>query len=230
MTVVVTGSASGIGKAIADRLLSKGYEIVGVSKYEQYENKHEDKFRYYKADVRNINELYKISDELRKEGKTVEALINCAGVYHNSPIKYVFPEQVYNVLDTNVKGVFNACQAFIPLMDTNKHTPIITMSSMAATITNEASMYSASKAAVESLTKSIAKQVSKTKIRPNCIAPGPIGTNFIRFMPAQMAEAGVSRQIIEKMFTVDDIANVVELLMDERSSSIIGESISIGGV
>jgi 3-oxoacyl-[acyl-carrier protein] reductase len=115
-------------------------------------------------------------------------------------------------------------------MDHTQHSQIISISSLAATMTNEASAYAAAKAGVEALTKSIAKQSSMTSIRANCIAPGPIQTEFIKDMPEFIVKQGVDRQIINKYFTPEDIADVVELLLDPRSNSITGQVLNIGGV
>jgi len=225
--IIVTGSSGGIGRVIALRMHNLGHKVIGISRTK---NIQEVEYQTFNADVRNINELQKISVSIKDNDDPVLAIINCAGVFYPSAIKFYFEDKVFDVFDTNLKGTFNASQAFLPLMDHTKHSQIINISSLAATMTNEASAYAAAKAGVEALTKSMAKQVGMTKIRVNCIAPGPIETGFIKAMPDFVVQQGVDRQIINKFFTPDDIADIVEILLDEKTSSLTGQVFNIGGV
>jgi 3-oxoacyl-[acyl-carrier protein] reductase len=225
--IIVTGSGSGMGKCIAQRLHSNGEKVLGISLYKP---QYEPEFDTILADVRDIKSLYAISKDLLDNGEEVTALINCAGIYEPTPAGFFFEDKAYNVIDTNLNGVFNSCQAFLSNMNPEKHTPIINISSLAAHMANEATMYSASKAGVESFTKGFAKQLSHTKIRPNCIAPGPILTDLTRKHLLNGDKTTVSRQIIERVFEIDDVANLVEILMDVRSDSLTGQVLHIGGI
>lgn len=225
--IIVTGSGSGMGKCIAQRLHSNGEKVLGISLYKP---QYEPEFDTILADVRNIKSLYAISKDLLDNKEEVTALINCAGIYEPTPAGFFFEDKAYNIIDTNLNGVFNSCQAFLQNMNPSKHTAIVNISSMAAHIANEATMYSASKAGVESFTKGFAKQLSNTKIRANCIAPGPIMTDLTRRHLMTGDQSTVKNQIIERLFELDDVANLVEILMDARSDSLTGQVLHVGGI
>jgi 3-oxoacyl-[acyl-carrier protein] reductase len=225
--IIVTGSGSGMGKCIAQRLHSNGEKVLGISLYKP---QYDPEFDTILADVRDIKSLYSISKDILENGEEVTALINCAGIYEPTPAGFFFEDKAYNVINTNLNGVFNSCQAFLSNMNPEVHTSIINISSLAAHMANEATMYSASKAGVESFTKGFAKQISNTKIRANCIAPGPIITDLTRRHLLTGDQSAVKNQIIERLFDLDDVANLVELLMDSRSDSLTGQVLHIGGI
>lgn len=225
--IVITGSGSGMGQHIAQRLHSAGHDVLGISLYKpQYEPEFDTEI----ADVRELKQMYKISKKILDSGKKVDVLINCAGIYEPTPAGFFFEDKAYNIINTNLNGVFNSCQAFLSNMDPEKHTSIINISSLAAHMANEATMYSASKAGVESFTRGFAKQLSHTNIRANCIAPGPIMTGLTRKHLINGDQTAIANQIIQRLFDLDDVANLVELLMDERSSSLTGQVLHVGGM
>ena len=225
--IVITGSGSGMGQRIAQRLHSAGHEVLGISLYKP---QYSPEFDTELADVRDLKSMYRISKKISDGGKKVDTLINCAGIYEPTPAGFFFEDKAYDVINTNLNGVFNSCQAFLSNMDPEQHTSIINISSLAAHIANEATMYSASKAGVESFTKGFARQLSHTNIRANCIAPGPIMTDLTRKHLINGDQSAVSSQIIKRLFDLDDVANLVELLMDKRSSSLTGQVLHVGGL
>ena len=225
--IVITGSGSGMGQRIAQRLHSAGHEVLGISLYKP---QYSPEFDTELADVRDLKSMYRISKKISDGNKKVDTLINCAGIYEATPAGFFFEDKAYDVINTNLNGVFNSCQAFLSNMDPEQHTSIINISSLAAHIANEATMYSASKAGVESFTKGFARQLSHTNIRANCIAPGPIMTDLTRKQLINGDQSAVSSQIIKRLFDLDDVANLVELLMDKRSSSLTGQVLHVGGL
>ena len=225
--IIVTVSGSGMGKCIAQRLHLNGEKVLGISLYKP---QYKPEFDTVLADVRNINSLRQISKSLLDNGDQVTSLINCAGIYEPTPAGFFFEDKAYNVINTNLNGIFNSCQSFLPNMNPEIHTAIINISSLAAHMANEATMYSASKAGVESFTKGFAKQLSNTKIRANCIAPGPMLTDLTRKHLLDRQSTAVDKQIIEKMFILEDVANLVEILMDARSDSLTGQVLHVGGI
>jgi len=92
------------------------------------------------------------------------------------------------------------------------------------------SIYSASKAGVENFTRSFAKEVSHFNINVNCIAPGPIKTNLLKGLTQVQIKSIISKQIIVKQFAPTDICNLVEILLDQRSNSLSGQILRVGGV
>ena len=228
MTVLVVGAVRGIGNEVAKRLVSLGHDVIGVGRHVRNSDNN-DTFEYIQTDIIDKEKLDNLFNTIKERNVVISGIVNCAGAYWPSPAYgEIFP-QVEQMMNVNVMGPYNVISKFLTLVDPNKHTPIINISSLAAHQVNAESMYSASKAALETYTRSLAKQVCGTKIRPNCIAPGPIRTRFTKFMPEVYFQTLLLGQLIPKEYTVTDIANLVELLFDEKSSSLSGQVFNVGG-
>lgn len=229
MTVIVTGASRGIGRAIAERLQSKNYKVIGISKYSIEDDKYQPpNFDLYQCDVTSIEDLKIIYDKVRNTG--VSGLVNAAGIFAAWPMNYFRYEDYKKVIDVNLIGSINTCSIFLNLMDKEKHTPIINISSIASTITNSATVYTASKSGLNGFTSALAKELGKTKIRPNTICPGMIETDMTKItsLDKRAWQSYVDSQPIGIQLTKEHVADVVELLFDERSSCIGGQSIQIG--
>ncbi len=229
MTVVVTGASRGIGRAIAERLYLKGYDVLGIYKKTIEDNKYSPTiFELEQADVTSIEDLNLIYEKIKYRG--VSGLINAAGLFAAWPINNFKYEDYKKIIETNLIGSINTCSIFLDLMDKNKHTPIINISSIASFVTNDATIYTASKAGLNGFTASLAKELKHTKIRPNCICPGMIETDMTRLtaLDKNKWKALVESQPIGIQLTPQNVADIVEILFDEKSSCIGGQSIQIG--
>lgn len=229
MTVIVTGASRGIGRAIAERLHSKGYEVLGISREgDNTDRSPKANFKIQKADVCNVEDLNLIYESIKN--KKVSGLINAAGVFSSMPIENFKYEVYKKIIDVNLIGLINTCSIFIKLMDKNIHTPIINISSISAHVPNEATVYSASKAGVNGFTSSLAKELRFTKIRPNTICPGLIETDMTRITSLDKNRWNqiVSAQPMGVQLSLDNVADVVEIFFDEKTSCIGGQFIQIG--
>lgn len=229
MTVIVTGASRGIGRAIAERLDSLGYNILGISKYSVEDDRYpKPEFDLLQADVTNIKELKDVYSKISSH--TVKGLVNAAGVFASWPMNYFKYEDYKKVIDVNLIGSINTCSIFLDLMDKNNHTPIINISSIASNVTNSATAYTASKAGLNGFTSALAKELGRTKIRPNTICPGMIETDMTKItsLDKRAWESYVQSQPMGINLTTSHVADVVELLFDEKSSCIGGQSIQIG--
>lgn len=138
---------------------------------------------------------------------------------------------VNNIIQTNLIGTINCCQLFSPLMIRQKRGSFINFSTIAVALALKGeSVYAASKAGVENFTRSFAREMSDFNINVNCIAPGPIKTDLLKGITQNQIDKIISQQIINKQFTPEDICDLVEVLLDKRSSSINGQIINVGGV
>lgn len=231
MTVIVTGASRGIGRAIADRLHSLGYEVLGISLRDPVDLRYESPdYPIEKADISDINSLNEIYEKVKNT--KITGLVNSAGVFENLPFLF-FPYNNYKkIIDVNLIGAMNMCSVFLKLMDKEVHTPIVNISSIAAHYPNHSTAYTASKMGLEGFTKSLAKDLSHTKIRPNCICPGFIKTDMTKanlvFSDSNTLKEYVSSQPIGIPLTVEHVADVVELLFNEKSNCVGGQSIQIG--
>ncbi len=140
------------------------------------------------------------------------------------------PETSEKLVKINFLGTVYSSQIFAPLLIRNGGGVILNFSSIAAAINIEGeAVYAATKSAVETYSKTLAKELSKFRIRVNCIAPGPIKTNLLRGVSDNQVKEIIESQIVQQQYTSADVANIVELLLDDRGSSISGQVIHIGG-
>ena len=224
--IIVTGASRGIGLAISNRLFESGEEVLGISR-----NVVSAKFTSKSIDVTDFKSIKNLSDEIRLSGKTVTAVINAAGIASMNLALMANPLTSVDLVNVNFLGTVYSCQAFAPLLIRNGGGSVINFSTIASALHLEGeSIYAATKAAVENYSKTFAKELSKFNIRVNCIAPGPIQTDLLRGVTEDQLNKIVKSQIIENKFEKDDIADLVELLLDPKAKSLTGQVFHVGGV
>jgi 3-oxoacyl-[acyl-carrier protein] reductase len=223
--IVVTGASKGLGRAICDRLISKGMPVFGIAR-----NVEDVPFPSMSCDVSFYENVKSVSQRLKRDGVKVEGLINAAGIASMN-LAVTTPHNVsQNIIHTNLLGTIYCCQLIAPLMLRKKKGSIINFSTIAVALGLKGeSIYAASKAGVEGFTRSFAREMADFNVNVNCIAPGPINTNLLRGITATQIEKIVSQQIIPKQFTPDAVCDLVELLLDIRSNSLSGQVLHVGG-
>ena len=224
--IIVTGASRGIGLAIAQRLSEAGHHILGIARSDI-----ESGFEFKKADVGTFSELKVIAKELQARNIEVTGLVNAAGIASLNLAVLTPPEKVESIVRVNLVGTIFACQAFSPLMVRAKHGSIINFSSIAVSLgfSGEA-VYAASKAGVESFSRTFAREMSGHGIRINCISPGPIDTSLLKGVSEDQIEVIIRNQIIQRKFQPSDICDLSEFLLSEKSNSLSGEILHVGGV
>lgn len=223
--IVVTGASKGLGRAICDRLISKAIPVFGLAR-----NVENVPFPSMTCDVSSYENVKAVSQRLKKDGVKVEGLINAAGIASMNLAVITPPNVSQNIVHTNLLGTIYCCQLIAPLMLRNKAGSIINFSTIAVALGLKGeSIYAASKAGVEGFTRSFAREMADFNVNVNCIAPGPIDTNLLKGITTTQIQKIVSQQIIPKQFTPDSVSDLVELLLDKRSSSLSGQVLHVGG-
>lgn len=224
--IIVTGASRGIGRTISERLTANGSEVFALAR-----DTKGLPFRSMNCDVSSYESVKAVARQMRKDGLSVSALINAAGIASMNLALTTPEDTTRKIIGTNLCGTIYCCQLFAPLMIRNNAGVIINFSTIAVRLGLQGeSVYSASKAGVEAFTKVFGREVAAFNIRVNCIAPGPIQTDLLKGVTESQVSAIVSRQIIPKQFTTHSVADLIELLIDERSSSLSGEVLHVGGV
>lgn len=224
--IIVTGASRGIGLAISNRLIENNEEVLGISRNAQSLN-----FETKSLDVTDFKSIKNLSDEIRLSGRKVKAVINAAGIASMNLALMANPSTSVNLVNVNFLGTVYSCQTFGSLLVRNGGGSIINFSTIAAAIHLEGeSIYAATKAAVENYSKTFAKELSKFNVRVNCIAPGPIQTDLLRGVTEDQITKIVNSQVIPRIFEKDDVADLVELLLDSRAKSLTGQVFHVGGV
>ena len=225
-TLIITGASRGIGFYLSNILQKAGFKIIGIAR-----NFPSDiNFEGIICDVSNGERVQAVFSEFKRD-KTIYGLINCAGILHTKAVASIPTKHISEIIDTNVKGTIYCCKNIIRPLLTHGSGRIINFSSIAASCALRGdSVYSASKSAIETFTKSFAKEISDRSITVNCISPGVIKTDMTKDLNDDQFLNLVSRQIIHKDASFKDILNSVNFLLSEESNMITGQSLNIGGV
>ena len=217
MKVLVTGATRGIGRATALKLLEAGHDVTGV-----YENSEYEARELEKAGI-------KIKELAARTGD-IDALVNNAGVSLKALFQDVTPEEERRLYGVNLFGALNCTRAFLPGMINSKYGVIIFVSSVFGVNGGSAeSDYSASKAALIGLAKSLAKELGPSGIRVNCVAPGIIDTDMNAYLSVEEVRMLVEEIPLETLGRPEQVADAVEFLVSDRASYITGAVINVDG-
>ncbi len=224
--IIVTGASRGLGQAITERLLENGENVIGLAR-----NTSGLKINAIECDVSDYASVKNASKEVKRMKKHVKAFINVAGVASMNMALTTDESTVQKLIQTNFVGTIYCCQLFAPIMLRQKQGSFINFSTIAVALALKGeSVYAASKAGVESFTRTFAREMADFNIRVNCIAPGPIRTDLLRGITDTQIEKITSQQVIQKQFQKSDVCDLVELLLDEKATSLSGQVLNVGGV
>ena len=236
--VIVTGASRGIGAAIARVLACSGYNvIINYNRSEKEANELVDEiaalgYTAYavKADVSNRQEVFHMVDQAHEVFGAIHALVNNAGIAKWGLFMDTTEEQWRELFDVNVTGMFHMCQAVLPDMVRDHCGAIVNISSVCAQGSSCEVAYSATKGAVISFTKALAKEYGTSGIRVNCIAPGFIGDTDMNSQYTADEVDDIKRSTsLEKIGESEDIAHATEFLLSSRAKFITGTVLKVDG-
>ncbi|MFL2938853.1 MAG: SDR family NAD(P)-dependent oxidoreductase [Opitutales bacterium] len=223
--IIVTGASRGLGRAVADRLISSGREVLSLSRTS--EGAPGDSVT---CDVSDYEAVKAVAQSLRKEKPEIEGLVNAAGIASMNLAVTTPPSMTQKLIQTNLAGTIHCCQLFAPLMIRKKAGSMINFSTIAVALGLKGeSIYAASKAGVEGFSRAFAREMADFDIRVNCIAPGPIKTDLLKGVSDEQIDAIVAQQILPKLFLPDDVADLCEFLLSPQSQSLSGQVLKVGG-
>jgi len=231
INVVITGGASGIGEASVAKFLSEGANVsvwdLGTPAPQQLPA---GRYHFIKTNVANSDEVVRAAQETLTHFKTIDVLINNAGITRDASLQKMTSEQWQQVLDVNLTGVFNCCKAVSPVMIQNNFGRIINTSSIVGLYGNYGQVnYAATKAGVIAFTKTLARELGKHNITVNAVAPGFIATDMIKTMPEKVIELMREKVPLKKLGTPEDVANVYAFLASSEAQFVSGAVISVDG-
>ena len=224
--IVVTGASRGLGRAITERLIERGEEVIGLARNTSGLN-----INAIECDVSDYASVKNASKEVKRMKKPVKAFINAAGVASMNMAVTTDESTVQKLIQTNLVGTIYCCQLFAPIMLRQKQGSFINFSTIAVALALKGeSVYAASKAGVESFSRTFAREMADFNVRVNCIAPGPIRTDLLRGITDTQIGNITSLQVIQKQFQKSDVCDLVELLLDDKATSLSGQVLNVGGV
>lgn len=234
---IVTGASQGIGEAIAVNLAQNGAETILVDIQKQkldlvarkIENKG-GKAIAYEADVTDTAQVTSLIEKLIQNHETIHHLVNNAGITRDNLLMRMKEEEWDSVLAVNLKGVFNFSKALIRHMIRNRYGRIVNISSVVGLTGNPGQTnYSASKAGVLGLTKSLAREVASRGITVNAVAPGFIATAMTESLPEEVQKQFLGVIPVGRFGTPEEVAQAVRFLLSDEASYITGQVINING-
>ncbi|NCB98126.1 MAG: 3-oxoacyl-[acyl-carrier-protein] reductase, partial [Bacteroidia bacterium] len=235
---LITGAARGIGKAIALKFASEGADIIFTDLVID-ENGEATKKEIAEFGVRvlaiasnaaSFDEAHKVVEEGVKEFGKIDILVNNAGITKDGLMMRMSEQQWDAVIGVNLKSAFNFTHAITPVMMRQKNGSIINMSSVVGVSGNAGQAnYSASKAGMIGLAKSIAQELGSRGVRANAVAPGFIITDMTAKLPEEIKKEWAEKIPLRRGGLPEDIANVCTFLASDMSSYVTGQVISVCG-
>lgn len=237
-TALVTGAARGIGKAIALKFAAEGANVaftdLVIDENGQATEKEIEalgvKAKGYASNAANFEDAHKTVDEVNREFGRIDILVNNAGITRDGLMMRMNEQQWDLVINVNLKSAFNLIHAITPVMMRQKGGSIINMASVVGISGNAGQAnYSASKAGMIGLAKSVAKELGSRGIRANAIAPGFIITDMTAALSEEVRQEWAKQIPLRRGGTPEDVANVAVFLASDLSAYVTGQVIPVCG-
>ncbi len=235
---LITGAAKGIGKAIALRFASEGADVaftdLVINEAAEETIKELEAFGHkvkgYASNAADFAQTQEVVDQIMAEFGHIDILVNNAGITKDGLMLRMSEAQWDAVINVNLKSAFNFIHALTPIMARQRGGSIINMSSVVGVSGNAGQCnYSASKAGLIGLAKSIAKEMGPRGIRANCIAPGFIISDMTSALSEEVREQWVKTIPLRRGGTPEDVAKVALFLASDLSSYVSGQVIHVCG-
>lgn len=237
--VIVTGTAKGIGRQMAETFAANGANVFAHARTQteehrslcrELEEKHGVRVMPLYFDMRDAGAMKEAVKTIRATKLSVDGLVNNAGITYNSLFQMTGMDELRNQMEVNFFAPFLLTQYISKLMVRNKKGSIVSVSSSAALDGNSGkSAYGASKAALLTMTLCISEELAASGIRANVICPGVTATDMLSTMPAYILDIQKEAAFLKRLGTPEDIANTALYLLSDDSSYITGQVIRVDG-
>ncbi|MCQ1309967.1 3-oxoacyl-[acyl-carrier-protein] reductase [Staphylococcus aureus] len=237
-SALVTGASRGIGRSIALQLAGEGYNVAvnyagskekAEAVVEEIKAKGVDSFAI-QANVADADEVKAMIKEVVSQFGSLDVLVNNAGITRDNLLMRMKEQEWDDVIDTNLKGVFNCIQKATPQMLRQRSGAIINLSSVVGAVGNPGQAnYVATKAGVIGLTKSAARELASRGITVNAVAPGFIVSDMTDALSDELKEQMLTQIPLARFGQDTDIANTVAFLASDKAKYITGQTIHVNG-
>jgi len=234
MLALVTGASRGIGKAIAQQLISSGHEVLGTATTQAGADTVTELLGTGgKGCVLDISSQQTINDflgELKQQQRVPQILINNAGITQDNIALRMKPEEWQSVIDTNLSSVFHLSRGLLRGMTKARWGRIVNISSVVGSMGNPGQInYAAAKAGMEGFCRALAAEVASRNITVNAVAPGFIDTDMTKKLDATQQTKLLERVPAGRLGSPEEVASLVDYLASEQAAYINGETIHING-
>ncbi|CFX45923.1 Short-chain dehydrogenase/reductase SDR [Syntrophomonas zehnderi OL-4] len=238
-TVIITGASRGIGKSAAELFGRRGFNVLVNYRHSEEEaiklvndlnNQGSGLATAYQADVADRIQVDRMVQFCLQKFGGIDVIVNNAGITRQNLFTDILPSEWDEVMDVNLKGVFNCCQSVLPCMMEKKSGSIVNVSSIWGLTGASCEVhYSAAKAAVIGLTKALAKELGSYNIKVNCVCPGVINTDMLNELNRQDIEELEKATPLMRLGTPQDVAHCIYFLASPEASFITGQVLSPNG-
>lgn len=239
-SVLITGGSRGIGRETALLFAEKGYNVAftylnSKEKAKNLEKEISEKFpgvivQSFCANVSSFEDMQKVGTQILKTFGKIDAVVANAGIAKISPILDCDEKDFDEMINTNLKGVFNTLKPLLPSMIEQKQGNIVVVSSVWGMLGASCeSLYSASKSGQIGFVKSIAKELGPSNIKVNCVCPGLIETDMNSALTETDKAEIINETPLSRVGTPKDVADAIYFLCSENSSFITGQTLTIDG-
>jgi len=225
---LVTGASRGIGRAICQKMINDGNEVVGIAR-----NIENTGFpgKLYQCDLTNIEQTQEVLKNISASYQ-INGIVNNAGISLPEPLGGINLESLHDVWNLNVRTAIQVTQHFIEDLKKQKSGRIINIGSRAMYGSKDRTSYAAAKSALVGCTRTWALELANYGITVNCVAPGPIETDLFRKTRPKGSDAEkalLAKIPLGRIGTPEDVANAVSFLLSDSSSFITGQVINVDG-
>ncbi len=228
-SILITGDRKGIGRFLSEKFLKRGWFVYGCSRSDT--DLQHKMYKHFELDVCDEKQVIDMFNNIRRGDHKLFCVINNAGVASMNHILTTPKSTFQKLTDVNFIGTALCSREGVKLMLRQRTGRIINFSTVASplNLSGEA-VYAASKAAVETFSRTLSDEVSKYNITVNIIGPSPAKTDLISGVPNDKIMNLLQKLKVKRLCNYDDIVNVVDFFIDEKSSMVTGQTIYLGGV
>jgi 3-oxoacyl-[acyl-carrier protein] reductase len=237
-TALITGASKGIGRKIAEKFAEHGANVAftylsSVEKGQALEEELKSfgtQIKGYRSDASKYDQAEKLINDIVADFGTLDIVVNNAGITKDGLLLRMSEENFDDVIEVNLKSVFNTTKAASKIMMKNRKGVFINMSSVVGVQGNAGQAnYAASKAGIIGFTKSVAKELGSRNIRSNVVAPGFIRTEMTEVLDPKVVEGWAKDIPLKRAGETEDVANVCVFLASDMSAYITGQVLSVCG-
>lgn len=240
-TVLITGGSRGIGRVTAMRMLMDGWNVAvtytsskeAAEAFEREANSglsHDARVAVYRADIRDAARSREVVEDVVSKFGAVDALVNNAGIRRDALMYNMQAEAWMDVIDTNLNGAWALTKVVLPVMLQQRGGAIVNVTSLSGLhgVVGQTN-YSAAKGALIAMTRSLSREVARSGIRVNCVAPGLVETDMTATMDPEGRREMVKQIPMRRMIRADEVAAAISFLISDEASGITGQVLTIDG-
>ena len=234
---VVTGSSRGIGRSIAEKLLSDNYTVIvtstnntSIKLFDDLTSKYQNRCFPFVLDISNLESIDNFFSSIKEFLPKISVLVNNAGITNDNLFIRMSEDEWFNVINTNLNGTFRITKPVIRSMLRNRFGRVVNISSIISSIGNPGQTnYSASKAAINGFTRSLASEVASRNITVNSVAPGFIMSDMTENLNDDVKEKLLKSIPLGRMGKTSDVSDLVSFIISDAANYITGQTIHVNG-